>query len=250
VEKYWVLFMILAGVVIAVAALAGQYLREEEMRKRWRAVADREGFSFLAEGDAALWHAVDRFPLFSRGRARKMTNVLRKNVEGRAVWIFDYRFTIGSGKHSHTHRQTVAVFESEQNRLPWFTLRPEGLFAKLGSFLGQQDIDFERHPAFSDAYLLQGEDEARIRKVFTDRVLSYYAGRSGLCTEGGGPRIVCYRAGQRIAPERVDAFLRQGLEVVDLFWAKEEAPQDLDGLDRVLAEAQSVLGGLAASRGA
>lgn len=242
-EGFWVLLVIMAFIVIVAAAVVVQHLREEERRQQWLAVAERKGFRFSAEADPTLWAAVGHFQLFSQGRSRKITNVLRTDVDDTAVSIFDYQFTTGSGKHSHTHRQTVALLESERTRLPRFTLRPEGLFAKLGSLLGYQDIDFETHPAFSDAYLLQGEDKTRIREVFTDAVLSYYAGRGGLCTEGNGQQIVCYQADRQIPPERIEPFLKQGLDVVGLFCEKRDPLEDLDLLDRVLEEAQAVLEG-------
>jgi hypothetical protein len=153
-EGFWILLVFVAVIVIVIAAAVGQHLQEQERRKRWLAVAETKGFRFSAEADPALLGAVGHFHLFSQGRARKITNVIRTDVDDVDVSIFDYRFTTGSGKHSHTHRHTVALFESDRLRLPRFTLRPEGLFHKLGSFLGYQDIDFEAHPAFSDAYLL------------------------------------------------------------------------------------------------
>ena len=238
-------FVIVIALVIII--VVGQHLQEQNRRKQWLDVAERKGLRFSAEVDPALLAAVGHFHLFSQGRSRKITNVLQTDADDIAVKIFDYRFTTGSGKHSHTHRQTVALFESERIRLPRFTLRPEGLFDKLGGFLGRQDIDFQHHPGFSDAYLLQGEDEARIRELFTDGVLSYYAGRGGLCTEGKGQQVVYYRADRQITPAGINAFLRQGLDVVDLFCEKQDAVEDIDALDRVLAEAQAALGSLDSS---
>jgi hypothetical protein len=240
---------VVAAIVIAIAIVVGQHLQEEERRRQWLAVAETKGFRFSAEADPALWTAVAPFHLFSQGRSRKIVNVMRTDVDDVSVSLFDYRFTTGSGRHSHTHRQTVALLESERIRLPRFTLRPEGLFHKLGSFLGYQDIDFEAHPQFSDAYLLQGDDEASIREVFADPVLSYYAVRGGLCTEGNGHQVVYYRADRQIPPERIEAFLEEGLGIVRLFCEKDDAPEEMDRLDRFLQDAQSVVESLASNSG-
>jgi len=246
---FWVILAFAAVIVIGIAVAAVQHFQEQERRKQWHAVADTKGFRFSAEADPTLLIAVDHFHLFSQGRSRKIINVMRTDIDDIAVSIFDYKFTTSSGKHSQTHRQTVALFESEQIRLPRFTLRPEDLFHKIGSLLGYQDIDFEAHPEFSGAYLLQGNDKARIREVFTDTVLSYYAQRGGLCTEGKGQQIVYYRADQKIAPERIETFLKQGLDVVDLFCEKDDVLEDMDLLDRVLEEAQSVIENLESNDG-
>jgi hypothetical protein len=273
-DSFWIILVFAAFVAIGIAVAIGQHLQEQERQKQLHAVAETKGWRFSAEVNPTLLTTLGHFHLFSQGRSRRIVNVMRTDVEDIAVSIFDYRFTTGSGKQSHTHRQTVALFEAEQIRLPRFTLRPEGLFHKLGSFLGYQDIDFAGHPSFSDAYLLQGGDEARIREVFTDTVLSYYARRADLCTEGQGQQIVYYRADQQIAPGGIETFLKQGLDAVDLFCEKDDAlrdgaqvadvreddlqedsvreddaQEDTDLMDRFLVDAQAVLESLESTDG-
>lgn len=240
-DGFWMIVTLVALVGLMIVVVVVQYSQEQERQKQLRAVAHRQGYRFSAAADPALLAALSHFHLFSQGRSRKISNLLQKEVEDIAVSIFDYRFTTGGGEHSHTHRQTVALFRAEQLRLPGFTLRPEGVLDKLGSFVGYQDIDFEAHLEFSDTYLLRGVDEARIRETFTDTVLAYYAGRGGLCTEGNGQQIIYYRASQQVAPESIARFLGQGLEVVKLFYDREDVPEDVDLLERLLDDAQAVI---------
>jgi hypothetical protein len=246
-DWFWSIAFIVAVAVIAIAVVVGQQLQEQERRKRLQAVAAERGFSFSAEAEPGLLPTLAGFHLFSQGRSRRIMNVMRTNVEGINVSLFDYKYTTSSGKHSHTHRQTVLLFESEKIRLPRFTLRPEHMFHKLGSFLGYQDIDFEARPKFSDNYLLQGDDEARIREVFREPVLAYYAEHSGLCTEGNGQQLLYYRADERIEPGWIEDFMQWGLDVVDLFCEKDDALEDVDLLDLVLEDAQSALENLVPS---
>jgi hypothetical protein len=235
------------GVAIVVAVIAAaSYYQEKQRREQMQAVAARMGFSFSAEGEAGLRESLGHFHLFSQGRSRKTRNVMRREIHGVAVVLFDYQYTTNSSRHSNIHRQTVLLFETERLRLPFFTLRPQGLFRKLAAAFGYGGLDFPAHPVFSDVYLLKGSDESRIRDLFSGEALSYYERRSNLCTEGAGQQLVFYRGNGREDPGSMDGFLEQGLEVLDLFLESEEAPDtppsrdvDLDqaeALDEVLAQ--------------
>jgi hypothetical protein len=242
----WVFVIILAFVAIAGLIAAASYYLDKQRREQMQAVAARMGFSFSAEDEAGLRRRLGRFHLFSQGRSRKIRNVIRGASHGAAVALFDYQYTTGSGKHAHIHRRTVLLFETERLRLPFFTLRPQGLFHKLAAAFGNRDIDFDAHPVFSDAYLLRGSDESQVRDLFSEEVLSFYERRENLCTEGAGQQLVFYRGNRREEPERMERFLEEGLKVLDLFWESEEAPDtlplrdvDLDqgeALDEVLAQ--------------
>jgi hypothetical protein len=242
----WIFFFIMAVVAVVALIAAASYYLDKQRREQMQAVAARMGFSFSAEGEAGLRKRLGHFHLFSQGRSRKIRNVMRGEGHGTPVTLFDYQYTTGSGKHNNTHRRTVLLFETERLRLPFFTLRPQGLFHKLAAAFGYGDIDFQANPVFSDAYLLQGSDESRIQDLFGEKVLSYYERRRGLCTEGAGQQLVFYRGNRREEPGSIERFLAQGLEVLDLFVVSEEAPDtpssrdvDLDqaeALDEVLAQ--------------
>jgi hypothetical protein len=242
----WV-FLVLMGVAVAVVLIAvASYYQEKQRREQMQAVAARMGFSFSPEGEAGLRERLGHFHLFSQGRSRRVRNVMRGEIRGVAVALFDYQYTTSSSKHNNTHRRTVLLFETERLRLPLFTLRPQGLFHKFAAALGYGDIDFETHPVFSDTYLLRGSGESEIRDLFSEEALSYYERHRNLCTEGAGQHLVVYRGNRREEPGAMEGLLEQGLEVLDLFMESEEAPdippsQDVDldqaeALDEILAQ--------------
>jgi hypothetical protein len=228
---FFLLFVVVALGMLAFGVLL--YYQEKQRREDLRSVAGKLGFSFSPEGDPYLLGRLGQFHLFSQGRSRKVRNLMRGEIQEIAVSLFDYRYKTGSGKHSHTHDQTVVLFESERLELPFFTLRPEGLFHKMAGALGYEDIDFDGSPAFSDAYLLKGTDEDQIRAIFGPEVQAYYTRHGHLWTEGEGGRLVHYHADRRVDPERIDSWLQEGLDVLDLFLEKEEGSGILSlwGLD-------------------
>ena len=211
------LFFMVIGLVIYVLVRAAQ---EQQRREQLLLVAGRMGFSFSAQAEPGLWGLVGGFRLFSKGRSRRIHNVMRRQIHDIDVTIFDYRYTTQSGKHSHTHYQSVLLFETERLDLPRFTLRPKHFFHRIASALGWQDIVFEAHPVFGESYLLQGQDEERIRAIFDEEALLYYTRHPGLHTEGQGRWLAFYRDGRRADPRDMEAFLQQGLDILDVFMEK------------------------------
>ena len=239
-----VILIIVAVAIGAVIFVLIQAAQERQRAEQLQAMAVRMGFAYSAQAESSLWGRVEDFNLFSQGRSRRIHNVLRRQIHDIDVTIFDYKYTTGSGKHSHTHYRTVMLFETARLELPRFTLRPEGFFHRVANKLGSQDIDFEAHPVFSEDYLLQGPDEDRIRRLFDEEALLYYTRHPELCTEGDGSRLVFYQGGRRVEPEGMEGLLQQGLDILDVFMEKEGAlvgvPLLEMDVDRVMDELLAV----------
>ena len=216
---------LLLVVVVLVAVVALVYYQRYAQQKRIEAL-QRAGAGlglFLAsESDAAaLQSSLSGFHLFAQGHSRRLSGLIQGVARGAPVSLFDYRYFISSGNRNNRIREQTAIcFELAGATLPAFALRPETVWSKMGAWLGGQDIDFESAPDFSSRYVLQGTDEAAVRGLFGDRVLAFYAARPGLCTEGGGDRLLVYRADKRVKPEALGAFMDEGLEVLALFQAE------------------------------
>ncbi len=129
------------------------------------------------------------------------------------ISIFDYRYTTGSGKHSHTHQQTVAALYSDDLRIPEFTLRPEYMWDKLGSLIGMSDINFDSHPGFSGMFVLKSLNETAVRELFKPAVLEFFQNHPGLSVEAKQSALIIYRPGRRVAPADIKQFLTHAYEV-------------------------------------
>ncbi len=213
---------LIAGAIIVFAGIAGAIIIFSILRGRKRtaaleALAGQMSFSFSKKGGYELNSCLGVFNLFSQGHSRKMANVMQGRTEKLEVTILDYRYTVGSGQHQQTHSQTVICLRGESLRLPVFALRPEHVFHRIGKVFGYQDIDFDEHPVFSKRYLLRGEDEERIRALFSNKAISYYEGQKGLSTEGAGDALIFYRLSKRVPPAEISAFMQEGFTVLGLF---------------------------------
>jgi hypothetical protein len=211
------ILIVVAGVLIlAAAAMYFKHVVEKRRTDELQQVATQLGLEFLPKEDGTLLADLEGFRLFSRGHSKRIFNLMRGTTRGSPVAIFDYQYTTGHGRHRHTATQSVICLFLESAHLPTFCLRPEGVWHKVGGWLGYQDIDFEDYPLFSKNYLLRGDDEESIRNLFTYSVVAFYERETRLSTEGSGNKLLFYRHAVRVKPDEISPFLEKGLEVLAL----------------------------------
>ncbi|KAA3613404.1 MAG: hypothetical protein DWQ01_02450 [Planctomycetota bacterium] len=207
-------YVILAflGFGAIIVFLSFQY--EKNRTQKFKEIADQVRLSFEEKGDGWISGLENQFPLFSRGRSKRIRNVLRGKTKNAEISIFDYRYVTGGGRNSSTHKQSVILLQSEGMELPAFAMRPENIFHKIGSTLGFQDIDFPNHPTFSNKYLLQGQDEHLIRDLFSRELLKFLEKGTPICLQGCGNRLLYFRHRKRIKPNELKEFLEGGMEIL------------------------------------
>lgn len=201
---------------IAVACFAVSHFLTKRRREAMSREAAKLGFEYHGEKSIRA-EPFTGFKLFNTGRGRNFDNVMKGEHGGARTVLFDYRYTVGGGRHSTTYRQTVGAFKVRGGLLPSFAMRPESVFHKIGSLLGYQDIDFEQNPGFSKRYLLRGEDERAIREAFSRDTLVHFEDRPGWCVEAGGDWLVVYRSGKRVDPEGLREFLDEASRAAAVF---------------------------------
>ena len=173
--------------------------------------------NFFPKGSTSLFERLKPFHLFSKGRSRKIKNLMEGEANKVELAIFDYQYPTQGGQHPQTHRQSLLFIRSPKLNLPDFSLRPENVFHKIGGAFGYKDIDFETHPIFSKSYLLRGDNEAAIRGLFNNELLNFIQSQQKISIEGSGNQIIFYRHRNRIKPEEVESFMEEGFQVFDQF---------------------------------
>ena len=175
------------------------------------------GFSYTPKAGVSEIISAQEFHLFNIGHNRKIKNMMQRTSDGMETRIYDYQYTTGGGQSSHTHIQTIFQFQSERLRLPSFILRPENVFHKIGQSFGYQDIDFESFPEFSDRYLLRGNDEALIRKLFNQEVITFFKSEKGIVVEGNNHVLIAYRTHKRVKPDDLFECYEKMRQIFSLF---------------------------------
>ena len=133
--------------------------------------------------------------------------------------IFDYRYTVSTGKSSQTFKQTVFFINSKRLAMPEMLMKPEHFFHRLGNWLGlQQDIDFEEHKVFSENYLLQGEDEPQVRSTMDKKeVIRFFTIEKEWHLESVGYFMIFYQHDRLIPPHEIKHLHARGMMLFENF---------------------------------
>ena len=205
--------MFLAFALFAGGAMWYSHRTAKKRREAFIETAQEMGLQSSPDGDSELMDRFSGFKLFSRGRARRMKNVVQGDSGEVKIAIFDYQYTTGSGKQTRTHYQSVVSLQSHEIQCPDFTMRPEGMLDKIGGAIGLQDIDFDSHPNFSKMFVLKSSNEPAIREYFQPALLEFFETKKGISVEAGHGALFFYRPSKKIKPEEIKDYLGQAYEV-------------------------------------
>ncbi len=195
--------------------------KKEERTEQLRHTAHELGMEFTQQDDYGMIALLRDFHLMGKGNRKEITNLMTYTspmMEDR-FHIFDYRYTISTGKSSHTYAQSVMFINSKRLAMPEMLMKPEHFFHRLGTWLGlEQDIDFEEHPQFSENYLLQGEDEARVRRTMNqDEVIRFFTIEKDWCLESVGFFLIFYKDDHLIQPHEIKRLHERGMMLFENF---------------------------------
>ena len=209
----FIIFII--GVVIVAVIVSRK--RAQERTRQLAAVAPLLGWQFSEAAGLNWIPNLEKFALFSQGHSKSISNAMYGEIEGVKAAVFDYHYTVGSGKNQSTFNQSVVYFEPRNLNLPFFSLRPEHVFHKLIAAFGYQDIDFGNRPEFSKRYLLRGPDELAVRNLFNDALLGFYEMNQGLSADGGGNQLFIFQQNYRQPPQQIQSAVTSALQLQRLY---------------------------------
>jgi hypothetical protein len=211
---FGVVAVVIAAVIVVVVI---QIKRGKQRTLELQSAATLLGWQFAQNAPINWIPNLGNFGLFAQGHSKLISNAMYGEIDGVKAALFDYKYTVGHGKNQSTHRQTVVYFELHNLNLPFFSLRPEGVFHKLIAVFGYQDIDFGNRPEFSKRYLLRGPDEQAVRNAFSDAALGFYEMHQGTSTDGGGNQLFIFRHNTRTPAHETQALINWALGIKNLF---------------------------------
>ena len=181
-----------------------------------RKVADDLDMEFSEKDEWGMRALLMDFELFQKGHRKRIRNLMSKSkgLLDEQHSIFDYQYTISTGKSSRTFYQTVFFLQSKNLGLPEMLIYPENFFHKIGSFFGMQDIDFLEWPEFSKKFLLQGE-EHRIRQIMNEKITKFFLVEKHWCLESLGYYMILYRRNAMVTPKYLKTFYQKGMSLYE-----------------------------------
>ena len=196
--------------VIGAFALIVGFVFYLDWRRR-NALADLAasmGLQFSKDGPEQYQLESSGLELFRLGHSRKASNLMETPVSGGRVQIFDYKYTVGSGKHAQTHNLTVALI-SCSGQVPHFDLKPETFMYKIGEMIGFKDIDLPAFPVFSDKYRLTAPDETAVHMFFTPSRAAWFERNLGLRVQGAPGHVLFFKRETRLPADAWQGFMEE-----------------------------------------
>ena len=196
----------------------GKSIKEEQRSEKYKALCILKDLAYLDIDEYGTKAYLQTFELFKHrnGKIRNLCQYKSSSLDCE-INLFDFKYTISTGKTFHTFDQTVFFINSKQLGLPDFRMKPETFVHRLISHLGWEDIDFEEYPSFSEKYHLTGDQEDFIRFTFDDKVLKFFSKTSGWSIEAANYYLIFYAANSLVPNNILVDFYRLGMGIFNLF---------------------------------
>ncbi len=182
----------------------------------WEAHAKAYGYDYSVEAPE-IRGTFPELKIFKKGHSPRVFNCIRTTRDGVEVIVTDYSYVVGHGKNRSYYGQTLCILDSKDLNLPGcFARRENRFFDFIGKVFGAKDINFYDDKSFSDAFILNGLEVERIRRLFDQEVRDQFCAVSDrkLVFEGKGRTIVIHY-GRHLAPSEMDNMLEDAFTLFE-----------------------------------
>lgn len=233
------LFVIIIFAVIGFS-IYYSWRKEKDRTAALEQVARDRMFTFRKTGSDAS--AYQRFHLRARGRGHTVYNEMEGAADNVPVRLFDYRFTVGSGKNKRTYKQTVFEFESPQLNVVGFTIRPNQFWDGFRERFGKKSVEMHDETFNGNFNVYAHDDSERdhdaIRQLIDADVRHALLRQSNrMVIEGDGDRILIWRQNERVKPDAIGRAITDAKAIFDMLaeatgWSWEKGNKLTFGDDR------------------
>jgi MFS superfamily sulfate permease-like transporter len=143
------------------------------------------------------------FEFFHGDKFKKIHNRIVLKTEHGNLEYCEVAFSEGVNLVEYRYEMSVLTIRHLDFQLPDFILKKEGLMSKIWEKVGLDDIDFVKHPIFSDKYFLGGHDQVEIRHLFQDELISFFEEYMDFEVEVKHNTILVYRDKKLMSAESI-----------------------------------------------
>jgi hypothetical protein len=206
---------VITALVIAGGAITFARLREQRQTEGLRDAAAALGLRFEGRGPSLRELPFGR--LFRpRGPFRRgVRRSIRGRLDGIELWFFEYPEVRSTGKTTHVQQVPAVAFPLEGARIPVLHLRPERFMDRVIQNFGRSDIDFDNHPDFSRAYVVRGDEEDAVRRIFNPETVYFFERNRGWMVDAADGWLLVRRR-RRVPSQELHEFLRNASRIRSL----------------------------------
>jgi len=199
----------IAAVLVVAYFLTGNRQRRRGLQR----LTAPMGLTLQGSADALQTSGLLESSVFKREDGRS-DNILAGEVRSAEVLVFEYSVREGNRWRI---ADPVAFFRLKESKLPSFELRPR---SKSDDPTG---LAFEGHDRFSDIYALQGSDEAALRALFAEQILTFFVRSENqdwaVVSKGEWLGVTIWPLGRRpyaLEPKQIGGFIEDAKQVLFL----------------------------------
>ena len=169
------LLMILSPFIPVVAVLIlYAYVFSKAHRRFMENFAKENNLTYASKAD--IGSVTGR--LFSKGHSKHISNIVSGLYKEHPFRLFNYRYTVGSGKNSHTYKFTVYEIVFEKTKFPHILLHSKTMWSRYGSidmWGSDKDIRVSLEEPFNEYFNLYVTQDYEIEalQIFTSSVLDF-----------------------------------------------------------------------------
>lgn len=212
-------YIIIFGLIIIIAAISLfiQSRREKETDRNLQEITERKGWQFVNESSTSYLEKYNHFDLFTTGHSNFASNILKANIEGTPIEVFEHHYTttdksyLSDNRRNTYHEKTVMHLSQKTLKLPQFVLQPQGSSESTTEGLLGIGNGSNR---FSDQYLLQGRYEDQVKALFTPEIQNFFNKNSGFYVEGWNQELLVQV--DKLEPGEIETFVERGMQIFKL----------------------------------
>lgn len=206
---------------------------ELSRKKKLESYSLKNGFSFT-DVESSKNHKLGSFSLFEQTMEGKFKNKIQAENADLKLSLFEYHWILTGYPIPQGKKQTILLFETTQDLLPDFIVKPQDKpvwLVKLHGIdgCGFQIIEFPSHPDLYKKISIQGGNVEEIKNFFTPERLNLIANKNnrGLWIESSGNKILFYFQ-YRIKPSEIAVFIESKMALLNQIFGV-----DLGGVERL-----------------
>jgi len=163
-------FIFLIALIVVVVVMA--FMWKKWMNDALGRMCQRHGYIFYGDNIANVRYMIQGTAL-DLGHSKRASYGIGWRHQGIDLTMFQWQYTVGSGKNSHTYFFKVAMMPADFNARGYIFLRKERFFDKIGGVFGFNDLDFEDQE-FSDKFYVKAQPQRFGYDFFNPKMMELF----------------------------------------------------------------------------
>jgi MFS superfamily sulfate permease-like transporter len=203
-----------------------------ERQKSLKKYADHIGAGYKPDNAFDLYK-YDGFLFGKRLVYRSNRIIYQENKELPKLIIAEINLVEGAQPTSKRYSTTTLLVNNILKSIPEFELRKEDQLDRLKQYIGIDDIDFGDYPVFSSKYLLKGNEEDKIRELFTPELIRFLEENDNYIIESKHQDLLIYTEKQSVMTvSEVSQLFSFGKDFLNIITKKQIQPDTLEEIKK------------------